>query len=202
MSNKVEFLFDYASPWAYLADHLLADDTSLDSAGVEIELVPIYLRGLEIFAKGMPYPASKLAYIAQDLTRCTRRFDLQLSIPETFPVNGLYTLRAALAAQKHGCFEQLHRPLFQATWRDGRNVSDPAVVLAVVEEAGLDKELIGASMVDGAIKQQLKTQTAAAQDRGVFGVPSFFVNDELFWGHDRLSYVLDAATAHPAAVKA
>jgi len=194
MVETVEYLFDYASPWAYLADRMLANDSYTIAQGVDVSFRPIYLRGLEMFNKGLPYSSRKLAYIAQDLTRCTSFLGIEFSFPEVFPVNGLYALRAALAAQRHGCFDELHPALFHAAWRDGRNVSDPAEVLKVVQGAGLDEEVIGAGMVDDSIKQQLREQTAAAQ-----GVPSFFVGDELFWGHDRLLFVERAATVPPSA---
>ena len=102
MVETVEYLFDYASPWAYLADRMLANDSYTIAQGVDVSFRPIYLRGLEMFNKGLPYSSRKLAYIAQDLTRCTSFLGIEFSFPEVFPVNGLYALRAALAAQRRG----------------------------------------------------------------------------------------------------
>jgi 2-hydroxychromene-2-carboxylate isomerase len=182
--RMVDFYFDYASPWAYLASELAASRLS----GVEIRWRPIYLRGLETFSKGLPYSSNKLRYIGQDFLRCATHENVAVKMPTNFPVNGLYAVRGALAALAGGVFENYHRAMFHAAWRDDRDVGDKAVVNAIVAELGLTLDIEAP-----AIKEKLKLETAEAEARGVFGVPSFFVGDELFWGHDRMDYVLRAA---------
>lgn len=181
--KPVRLYFDYASPWAYLANELLP--TRLP--GVEIVLCPVYLRGLETFAQGMPYTAAKLQYIARDLVRCTEHEGVRFTPPPVFPVNGLYALRAALLAERAGVLASLHPALFRATWADARDVSNKAVVAEIARELGLDA--VAEALDDPWAKAELKTRTEAAAARGVFGVPTFAVGDELFWGHDRMDYV-------------
>jgi 2-hydroxychromene-2-carboxylate isomerase len=175
-----DFYFDYASPWSYLASELLG--TRLP--GVEIRYRPIYLRGLEMFSKGLPYPSAKLRYIGQDLYRCAAHENIPIRIPTIFPVNGLYAVRGALAAQEAGAFDRYHRNMFHAAWRDDQNIGDKQVVLGIIRELGLDLDI-----EQPALKEKLKQDTAAAEARGLFGVPTFVVGDELFWGHDRMDYV-------------
>lgn len=183
----VEFVYDYASPWSYIASELLA--TRLP--GVEIRYRPTYLRALESFQQGIPYAAGKLQYLARDLARCAQHEGVPLKPPHAFPVNGLHALRGALLAQKLGCFEAFHRLMFRATWAESRDISTRDAVAVIAREHGF--EPIAAQLDDPEIKAKLREDTDAIVQRGVFGVPTFFVGDEMFWGHDRLDYVARAA---------
>src|SRR6266542_3471039 len=119
MKKTVEFLYDYASPWAFLANALLAKRLP----GVEIFYVPVYLAGFDSFAKGMPYSPAKLNYLLRDFQRCAAHEGVTPVFPPTFPINGLYALRGAIAAQRLGCFEDYHAVLFDAAWAQGREIA-------------------------------------------------------------------------------
>lgn len=181
--QRVLFYFDYASPWAYLANELLPARLS----GIDVSPCPVYLRGLETFAQGMPYTAAKLQYIARDLVRCTEHEGVRFTPPPVFPINGLYALRAALLAERDGVLARLHSALFRAAWAEARDVSNKAVVADLAREVGLAQ--VAEALDDPWAKAELKARTEAAATRGVFGVPTFVVGDELFWGHDRMEYV-------------
>ncbi|HEY5922129.1 MAG TPA: 2-hydroxychromene-2-carboxylate isomerase [Kofleriaceae bacterium] len=185
--RDVEFLFDYASPYSYLANEAL--DRVLP--GVRVTYQPVYLRGFETFAKGVPFSPAKLMWTVKDLRRAAEELGVKLGMPPTFPVNGLYGLRAALAARRAGLLERFHTPMFRAVWRDGRESSTKDGLLAILADLGLSE--LGSAVDDPAIKDELKTATEAAAKRGAFGVPTFFVGDELFWGHDRMHQVAKAA---------
>lgn len=184
----VEMFYDYASPWAYLANARLGAKLE----GVSVRLCPIYLRGLESFSQGMPYSAAKLAYIARDLVRCTEHEGVPFTPPPVFPINGLYALRAALLAEREGSLAALHDALFRAAWADARDVSSKEVVSEIAREAGLPS--VAGALDDPWAKSELRARTENATARGVFGVPTFAVGDELFWGHDRMDYVRRFAT--------
>jgi 2-hydroxychromene-2-carboxylate isomerase len=109
-----------------------------------------------------------------------------------FPINGLSSLRGALAARQLGGFAAYHGAMFRAAWRDDRDISSKDTVLAVAGEVGLDRAAFAQAIESQAIKDQLKADTARAASRGVFGVPTFFVGDELFWGQDRMDFVARA----------
>ena len=192
--NTVQFLFDYASPWSYLANATLEKKF----AGAQIEYVPVYLRGLEMFATAMPYSARKLQYIMKDLVRCAAHEQVPVRIPDEFPINGLYALRGALYALETGTFSTYNERLFAATWADNKPISNKEVVIALAGEAGLDRAIFREAIERPDIKAKLKDTTAAYQERGVFGVPTFFVGDEFFWGHDRMEYVQRAVRAGAA----
>jgi 2-hydroxychromene-2-carboxylate isomerase len=192
--KAIETYFDYASPWAYLASELMP--RKLPSLGAAVIYRPIYLRGLESFAKGVPYTSSKLTYLMRDLARCAEYEGVTLTPPPTFPIDGLHALRGAFVAQDSGAFDRYHRTAFRAAWADARDITKKEVVGTILAEAlGSSEATALEAMSIPALKDRLRDATAAAEARGVFGVPSFFVGDEMFWGHDRFDYVARAARA-------
>jgi 2-hydroxychromene-2-carboxylate isomerase len=184
--KSVDFLFDYASPWSYLANEVLARRLP----GVVVDYVPVYLRGFESFATGVPYGSAKLAYTMTDFQRSARHEGVPIGAPATFPINGIHALRGAVHARRAGLFSAYHEAVFHAAWRDSREISTKEGVLAIAAEVGLAGA--AAALEDPEIKAFVREHTDRAVARGVFGVPTFFVEDEMFWGHDRLDYVARA----------
>src|SRR5258706_13055378 len=109
MAPQVEFLFDYASPYSFLANEMV----SKTLAGVELQYRPVYLRGFDAFAKGIPFTPAKLSFLIVDLRRCAQDLGLELRVPTMFPVNGLYALRGAIAAQRAGKFAAYHEAVLR-----------------------------------------------------------------------------------------
>jgi 2-hydroxychromene-2-carboxylate isomerase len=196
VSPTVDFYFDYASPWSYLADSIL--DRTLP--GVSVNYRPIYIRGLPAFSKGLPYDMTRLQYIAKDFVRCTAFWGVHQQFPSDFPINGIYALRISLWTQVHAPdrFLECHRALFQAAWRDDREIANKQVAVDVAAGRGLDAAALSSGIDEAAIKDALREQTSRAMERGVFGVPSFFLGDELYFGHDRLDYLRRAVEAQTA----
>ena len=186
---QVEFCFDYASPYSFLANEILGAKLP----GAEIVYRPVYLRGFDSFKTGIPYTAPKLSWLIQDLRRCAADEGLELRIPAAFPINGLYALRGAIAAQRAGNFAAYHTAMFRAAWQHGRDISRKESVAALVGELGFPD--VAAALDDASIKDELKANTDEAVRRGAFGVPTFFVGNELFWGHDRMHQVAKAIAA-------
>jgi 2-hydroxychromene-2-carboxylate isomerase len=182
--------FDFASPWSYVA-HAIAKKRL---PGVTIEWRPIYLRGLEAFAEGIPYTGAKLAYLARDLARCAEHEGVVLRPPASFPIDGLTALRGAFVARERGAFDAYTDVVFPAAWAESRDIADKSVVAAILGAAIHETpEAALAAIGSQPIKDALREATESAQRQGVFGVPTFFVDDEMFWGHDRLDYVARAA---------
>jgi len=183
----VEFCFDYASPWAYIAD--VRVEEALAGLPVEIRYTPVYLRGFEMFRSAMPFTSAKLSYIVRDMQRCAAFYEIPLTIPRNFPINGLHLLRATLFLRDRPERDAYREAAYRAAWVDDRNVSDPAVALEIGVESGLDREELSAGSASSAVKEALKANTEGAIERGAFGVPTFFVGEEMFWGQDRLDFV-------------
>ncbi len=182
MIASIEFCFDYSSPWAYLANELLKSRFG----DAPVSFTPIYLRGLEAFASGLPYSPAKLQYIAQDVARVARHERIAMKAPSNFPINGLYALRGALVAERAGMFAPYHEAMFRAAWAEDRDVSKKDTVVDIASKVGVPG--FAEAIEDAAIKEALKKNTERAVARGLFGVPSFFVGEKLFWGQDRMNF--------------
>lgn len=194
MSTAIEFYFDVGSPAAYLAWTQLP--AIAREAGVEIEYRPFLLGGV-FQATGnrspMEVPA-KGQYMQDDLQRFARRYGVPFRHNPHFPINTLMLMRGALGLQ-------LREPprlvpyldaVFRAIWVDGRNMNDPATVAGVLQQADFAPERLLALTQDQAVKDELKAVTQGAVARGVFGAPTFFVRNQMFWGQDRLDFVKEA----------
>lgn len=192
---RLEFYFDYASPFSYLADSRLGDLAK--RTGASIVYKPILL-GAVFKATGNVSPVTvpaKAAYSGHDLRRWTRRYGAPFASNPHFPMNTLRVMRGAVASQVAGCFAAYHRAVFSAMWEKGRHIAEEAVLREVLTGAGLDAASLLAGAETAEVKERLRAGTAEAVERGVFGVPSFWVGNELFWGNDRLDFVEEALSA-------
>ena len=195
--RKVEFLFDVGSPYSYLAWHALP--AVAQAAGAEIVWRPILLGAL-IKGSGNRSPVetpAKMRWVEKDLARCAAALALPFHMNRHFPVNTLTAMRIAsgLQAQRPADFRAWVEAAFEAMWVEGRDLSEQAELGAVAKKAGLDEQQLLALAADQAVKDKLRADTDAELARGVFGAPTFFVGDQMFWGHDRLDQVARALAA-------
>jgi 2-hydroxychromene-2-carboxylate isomerase len=193
-SKQVDFYFDVGSPAAYIAwmqMPLLAQET-----GATVHYKPMLLGGV-FQATGnrspMEVPA-KSRWMTQDLGRFAARHAIAFRHNPHFPINTLTLMRGALGLQMRQPDKLLPYgdAVFRAIWVDGRNMNDPAEVGKVLHEAGFDPQALLALTQDPEVKENLKAVTQAAVARGVFGAPTFFVGEQMFWGQDRLDFVREA----------
>jgi 2-hydroxychromene-2-carboxylate isomerase len=189
MQPTLEFAFDYASPWSFLANATL----ERHFGDATIDFVPVYLRGFSSFSQGQPYSPAKLAYLLNDFVRCAVHAKIEMKLPREFPINGLHALRAATAAKEMGGFLELHEALFRAAWQEERDISDKAVVVEIARSLRLAD--VATAIDEPSVKDALRKATDAVIARGAFGVPTFFVGEEMFWGHDRMHFAADALRA-------
>jgi 2-hydroxychromene-2-carboxylate isomerase len=182
MSTKVEFFYDYVSLYSYLANSQLS---SLD--GAEIVYRPVLL-GAVMQATGNRPPGTveaKRNYLHVDAIRWADRYGVPLNWNPVFPQNTVNALRLALVAEKKGAFETVHQPLFDAFWIHEKDFSDESVLAEIATNAGLSIN----DTQEQAIKDELKANTGEAVERGVFGAPTFFIGDEMFFGNDRFDFI-------------
>tara|TARA_R110002049_G_scaffold23490_7_gene82672 strand:- start:5245 stop:5850 length:606 start_codon:yes stop_codon:yes gene_type:complete len=192
--NKLDFMFDFASPNAYFAYKVLPD--ILQRTGAELVIHPVLLGGLfKITGNQPPMVAfggvkGKLDYEMLESKRFIERHKLDdFTFNANFPMNTISIMRGLLAAQETGCEKPYIDAVLSAMWERDLKMDEPEVFKAVLTEAGLDAEKIIALTQTDAIKDKLKANTQAAADRGAFGIPTFFVGDEMFFGKDRLGLV-------------
>jgi len=194
MSKIVEFFFDLGSPTTYLAYTQLPGICARTDS--QLVYQPMLLGGV-FKATGNASPVTipaKGRYMLQDLARYAERYKVPLNFNPHFPVNTLLLMRAVTGMQlRHPeRFLTFIDCLFRALWVDQRNLNDPATVAAVLTEHGFDPVEVMALANDEEVKTALKDKTEQAIQRGVFGAPSMFVDNQLFFGQDRLDFVLEA----------
>jgi 2-hydroxychromene-2-carboxylate isomerase len=199
MPKTLEFLFDFGAPNGYLAWKVLPP--LLERTGAELVLTPILLGGVFKATNNRPpimayaeVPA-KWAYEQLELQRFVTAHGLdRFRLNPHFPVNSLTLMRMAMVAQTDGGLPRFIDAAYAAMWEDGHNMADPEVIAEVLTTAGFDAASLLARAQEPAAKEALAANTQAAIDRGVFGVPTFFIGDEMFWGKERLAQV-EAALA-------
>lgn len=194
MSKSVEFFFDVGSPATYLAYTQLP--LLCARTGSELIYRPMLLGGV-FKATGNASPVTvpaKGAHLAKDLDRFAKRYGVPFTLPPCFPINTLSLMRAVTGMQlrQPERFKPFIDCLFRALWVDARDLSHPETVATVLDEGGFDPAYVLALTTDEFVKEALKTTTEEAIARGVFGAPSMFVGDELFFGQDRLDFVREA----------
>ena len=194
MSKTVEFYFDLGSPTTYLANTQLPK--ICEQTDSQLIYIPILLGGV-FKATGNASPATipaKGRYMLQDLDRFARRYGVPLQFNPHFPINTLTLMRAVTGMQlRHPeRFQTFIECLFKALWVEGLSLGEPATVASVLSRNGFDPQEVLALTNDEHVKSVLKENTEQAVQRGVFGIPSMFVGNELFFGQDRLDFVLEA----------
>jgi 2-hydroxychromene-2-carboxylate isomerase len=189
MTRTLEFYFDYGSPYSYLADTQV--EAIARRAGATLVRKPMLLGGV-FKATGNHSPAElpqKSAWSGFDMPLWARHYGVPFQRNPFFPVNTLALMRGAAAAQIDGTFERYHPAIYKAMWVDGRNLNDMKEIVAVLAAAGLDPAKVGARIQDQDVKDRLKATTEEAVARGVFGAPTCFVDNMMFFGNDRLPFV-------------
>ena len=186
----VEFFFDYGSPFSYLADTQLPGIAT--RAGAAITHRPMLL-GAVLKATGNSSPMTvpaKARHMGRELERWAKRYGVPFR-PNPFPFlrNTLRLMRGAVASQRLGVFERYHPAVFAASWADALDLGDDEVFRSVLRRAHFDADEIFRAIDEQSTKDELRRATEIAVERGVFGAPTFFVDDEMFWGNDRLDWV-------------
>jgi 2-hydroxychromene-2-carboxylate isomerase len=197
---KVEFLFDFGSPNAYLS-HLVIPEIE-KRQGVKFDYVPILLGGVfKLTNNRSPAESNagirnKPEYQRLETERFIRQHGITRYKPNPFfPVITLMAMRGAFAARALGVFERYVDEVYRHMWADPKKLDDPAVLKAALVESGLPADRLFELMQVQEIKDQLLAETQRAVERGTFGSPTFFVDDGIYFGKDRLRDVEEAIAA-------
>ena len=195
MSRELEFFFDVGSPASYLA--WTQAPGLCRRTGATLRYRPMLLGGV-FKATGNASPAAvpaKGRYSGRDMQRFARRYGVTLNQNPHFPVNTLMAMRLAAAAVDSDQRDTVLAALFEGMWLQERDLSDLDVLGRTLAEAVLDSAHWATLAQDQAVKDNLKATTEEAVERGVFGAPTFFVGEEMFFGQDRLDFVEEALRA-------
>jgi len=199
--SRVEFYFDCSSPWTYLA--FQAFNQSPDFQGCEVIWKPVLVGGVfnavnpSVYeARANPVPV-KQRYYAKDLKDWARYVGIEIGSPRVFPVNSVKVMRGAFVAIEEGVLIPYAMEAFKRYWGELRDISQDREVTAIASAAGLDQAVFWNKINDQTYKNRLRSTTQELIDRGGFGSPTLFLNDEdMYFGNDRL--VLAAAAVRSA----
>ena len=200
VTNTLELIFDFGSPNAYLAMKSLPE--LLDRTGADLLITPCLLGGI-FKATGNKAPMiqyadapAKLAYENLEMRRFIEKHGLhKFRINPHFPVNTLTIMRGAIVADDEGVLDDYIDAVNRAMWEDGLKMDDPEMIASFLSANGFDGPALLARTQEPEIKAKLVANTEAAVTRGVFGIPTFFVGDAMFFGKDRLGQVEEALLA-------
>lgn len=194
-----QFLFDFGSPNAFLSHRAIP--AIEQRTGVKFEYVPVLLGGI-FKATNNRSPAETLAgirnkreFMQLETDRFLRRFNVKPYVWNPhFPVNTLMLMRGAVAAQAEGVFETYVEAAFHHMWEAPKKMDDPEVIGTALTSSGLDAAKLFARAQEPEIKNRLMENTQDAVERGVFGSPTFFVGEEMFFGKEQLREVEELVT--------
>lgn len=192
--KSVEFYFDLGSPYSYLAYYRLLQIA--EQQEIQIVYKPILLGGV-FKATGNRSPIEipvKGAYSILDMQRWAEYYQIPMQMNPHFPMNTLTLMRILTGVQLLHLekFEQVLKLLFDAMFGTPQNLNEPTVLAEVLKPSGFSVEDIMSMVQSEVVKQKLITETEQAIQRGIFGAPTFFVGDEMYWGQDRLHFVEQA----------
>ncbi|WP_439449442.1 2-hydroxychromene-2-carboxylate isomerase [Stenotrophomonas sp. ATs4] len=192
MSAPIEIWFDFASNYSYLSVMRIED--AARQAGRQVQWRP-FLLGPIFQAQGWnnsPFVLQKAkgAYVWQDMPRQCHKHGLRWRQPSVFPRSSILAARVALHGAGQPWIGAFCREVMTLNFAEDRDIADVQVITEVLRGLGLDAATLIAAAQSEQNKQALRAQTEQAMARGVFGAPTFFVGDEMFWGDDRLADAL------------
>ncbi len=192
----IEFIFDFGSPNAYLVLKVLPQIA--DAHGAEIKLLPCLLGGI-FKATGNQAPLfafagikGKLEYDRLEIMRFAKKHGLTgFKMNPHFPINTLALMRGMVAAQHLDVAHAYVDAVLGGMWEDGEKMDDPDVFLARLIRSGIDGQRLMELSASPEVKEELVANTEAAVARGVFGIPTFFVENEMFFGKERIAQIVE-----------
>jgi 2-hydroxychromene-2-carboxylate isomerase len=191
MPNPIQFYYDFASPYGYMAATKISALAAKHGRGVEWK--PILLGVVFKVTGGVPLPSAPLKgdYSRRDMERSARLFKVAFKLPSKFPIAAQSPSRVIYSLEPEGPDrqEEVTLALYRAYMVEDRDISSPEIAADVAASVGMDRQKVLDLIADPVMKEKLKVETEAAIQRGVFGSPYIVVDGEPFWGFDRLEHV-------------
>ena len=190
MIKPFDFFFDFASPYSYLAHKQIRNIEYQNK--VEINYMPILLGGLLNLAeiKAPAFFPSKAKFMIKDCKLFAEKLNIKFKFNSYFPMESLNLMRGVLIAMNENKTNLYIDKFFDACWKDGLNLNDQKIIDKILEDLNFNLETFKLKISEQKIKDELKKRTHDAFLKGVFGTPSFIINNKMFWGQDRLEFVL------------
>ena len=191
MTGQVDFYFDFASPNAYLSHKVVSGIE--ERTGAKFNYIPVLLGGIFKATNNKPPMEAffgimnKNEYQSIEMQRFQERHGIdKFKMNPHFPVISLQIIRGAVGAQKDGYLDKYIDEVLKHMWEEPKKMDDPDVIKEAFSESGFDADRLMEQIQDPEIKAQLISNTEEAVNRGTFGIPTFFVGEEIFFGKDTL----------------
>ena len=188
MNKKIDFYFDFISPYSYLAHRMIINLKKKDNFNYKA----ILLGGLHNLG-GITAPAfneRKMKNMKNDCILISEKNNIPFNWNEKFPINSLYLMRGFLSIDEKKR-DKFVNVCFDAYWKDNLDISKIEIIKKILKDCEIDQHAYETGINDQKIKNELKNLTTGAFNNNIFGAPTFIINDKLFWGQDRLNYALD-----------
>ena len=193
MIKTFEFYFDFSSPYSYLA-HKEIKKIENDYK-IKIKYMPVFLGGmLQILGiKELAFYPSKAKFMIRDCKLWAEKNKTSFKFNSYFPIQSLRLMRGVIYARLEKIDTSFINLFFDAIWKDGLNLNDIMVIEKILKNLDINPKIFYQKIEEEQMKVDLKKYTNDAIDKGIFGVPSFVINNKVFWGQDRLEFVINEA---------
>tara|TARA_Y200000002_G_C22545679_1_gene605966 strand:+ start:199 stop:786 length:588 start_codon:yes stop_codon:yes gene_type:complete len=191
MNKSLEFYFDFISPYAFLAHKEIKKIEKKNSLNIKYK--PILLGGLHNL-HGIKAPAfipSKARFMIRDCKMIAEKNKINFKFNSYFPIKSLNLMRGVFIALEDNFQNFYVDKIFEAIWKDGLNLNDQIIIDKVLKNLEINPKTFYLRSLNQNIKDELKKKTKEAFNKGIFGAPTFVVNNKIFWGQDRLLFALD-----------
>ena len=187
MTKKIDFYFDFISPYSYLAHQKIKSIKN-----VNFNFKPVLVGGLHNL-QGITAPAfikPKLKHMISDCDLVAKKDKSNFFWNSNFPVNSLNIMRGYLFTNAENRDLYLN-VMFDAYWKDNLDISNEEIIKTLLKKCNIEPTSFFDGIKNPTIKDELKSVTQEAHDKEIFGTPTFVVNNKIFWGQDRLGFALD-----------
>ena len=190
MIKPFDFYFDFISPYSFLAHKEIIKIERKNS--IKIKYKPILLGGLHNL-HGIKAPAfipAKAKHMIRDCKLIAEKNKIKFKFNSYFPIKSLNLMRGVFVAEEDNYKSHYIDSIFNAIWQDGLNMNDENVIQKVLENLNINPKTFHLRSASSSIKDSLRKKTNEAYEKGIFGAPSFVSNNKIFWGQDRLEFVI------------
>ena len=190
MIKSFDFYFDFASPYAFLAHKQIRKVEIKNS--MKVNYMPVLLGGLLKLTgiKANVDVPIKAKYMIRDCKLCAERNEIKFKFNNYFPISTVNLMRCAIMSENKGFEKIFINKIFDSIWIDGLNLNDNSIVEKILKNLDINPKIFLDEATEQKNKDELKKRTNTAHQKGIFGLPSFIINKKLFWGQDRLDFVL------------
>ena len=190
MIKPFDFYFDFVSPYSFLAHKQIRKIEKKE--GIKIRYKPILVGGLHNL-HGIKAPAfipAKAKHMIRDCKLIAAKNEVKFKFNSYFPIRSLNLMRGVFVAEEDNIKSYYIDNIFNTIWQDGLNMNDPVIIEKVLKNLSVNPKTFILRSTSSQIKDSLRKKTNDAYEKGIFGAPTFVVNNKIFWGQDRIEFAL------------